>query len=180
MNIKPFRSIDEYDVINLYAFDGATATKGTFVELKTWNLSAAHSAWSNVNAGAAYNNTFSKRYAVNARVQATLSGSQKVLGMLIYDVTDADENGELLRFMPKYKKDAMNAVESGEAVPIVTRGIVEIIGFQGVPDVGSGAVISNSGDGSIAVALPSVTAGKVGKFLSTTGVDGYALLKIEL
>ncbi len=181
MNIKPFRNYSEYEVINLYAFDGASASKGTFVEPVTFNPSDFQ-GWSDVNVGAAFDGTWSKRYNVKARVRATASGSQKALGMLLYDVTDVDENGQQLRFIEKYKKDAMCVVESGEAVPVLTRGIVEINGFQGNPGVGSGAFVSNSGDGSIVVALPnaSVPGQKIGKFLSSTGADGYALLKIEL
>lgn len=181
MNIKPFRVVNEYDVVNLYAFEGATASKGNFVELTSFNPSN-HNGWSSVNVGAAYDGTWSKRYTVNARVSYTASGSQKALGMLLYDVADTDENGQALRFIEKYKKDAMCVVESGEAVPVLTRGIVEINGFQGTPAAGSGAFVSNSGDGSVVVALPnaSVAGQKVGKFLSSTGADGYALLKIEL
>lgn len=182
MNIKPFRVVNEYDVVNLYAFNGASASKGNFVELTTFNPSS-HNGWSAVNVGASYDGTWSKRYEVNAKVSYAASGSQKVLGMLLYDVSDTDENGQALRFIEKYKKDAMCVVESGEAVPVLTRGIVEISGFQGTPAPGSGAFISNSGDGSVVVALPNTTGlpgQKVGKFLSSTGADGYALLKIEL
>jgi len=181
MNIKPFRSVNEHDVVNLFAFNGATAEKGNFVELLSFNPSN-HNGWSTVNVGASFDGTYSKRYAVNARVGYTASGSQKALGLLLYDVADVDENGQPIRFMQKYKKDAMCVVESGEAVPVLTRGIVEISGFLGVAGVGSGAYISNSGDGSVVVGLPNATglAQKVGKFISSTGVDGYALLKIEL
>jgi hypothetical protein len=179
MNIKPFRDYDEHEVINLYAFNGSSATKGTFVELTSLNPSD-YQGWSDVNAGANIDGTWSKRYNVKARVSNAASGSAKVLGMLLYDVTDTDENGQQLRFIEKYKKDAMCVVESGEAVPILTRGIVELNGFAGTPAPGSGGFVSNAGDGSIYVGLPSATGVKVGKFLSTTGADGYALFKIEL
>jgi hypothetical protein len=181
MDIKPFRQYNENDVINFYAFDGATASKGTFVELKAFAPNNQN-GYSTVSAGANLDGTWSYRHAVNARVTSTASGSSKTLGMLVYDVKEVDENGELLKFKPKYKRDALNCVLSGESVPVLTRGVVEIIGFQGTPEAGSGAFVSNSGDGSIVVALPSASlAGqKVGKFLSSTGADGYALLKIEL
>jgi len=186
MNIKPFRVVNEYDVVNLYSFNGSAADKGNFVELTSFNPSS-HNGWSTVNVGAAFDGTWSKRYTVNAKVSYTASGSQTTLGMLLYSVSDTDENGQQLRFIEKYKKDALCVVESGEAVPVLTRGIVEISGFQGTPGVGSGAYVSRSGDGSVVVGLPVLGTGsadygsqKVGKFLSTTGADGYALLKIEL
>jgi len=179
MELKPFRDYNEHDVVNLYAFDGSTASKGTFVEIQSFNPSN-HNGYATVPAGALIDGTWSYRHQVNARVGATVSGSSKVLGMLLYDVKETDENGELLKFKPKYKRDALNCVLSGEAVPVLTRGIVEIFGFQGTPGAGSGAAISDSGDGSIAVVAPSVTTARVGKFLSSTGADGYALLKIEL
>jgi len=179
MEIKPFRDYNEHDVINFYAYDGAAASKGTFVELSTFAPNNQNS-YSTVPAGALLSKTWAFRHTVNARVTATASGSSKVLGMLLYDVKEVDENGELLKFKPKYKRDALNCVLSGEAVPILTRGVVEIGGFQGSPGAGSGAAISTSGDGSIVVVAPSVTANRVGKFLSSTGADGFALLKIEL
>ena len=39
--LRPFRQIDENDVVNLYAFDGASANKGDMVKLsttKTWKI----------------------------------------------------------------------------------------------------------------------------------------------
>lgn len=179
MDIKPFRDYSEHDVINLFAFDGSTANKGTFVELKNFNPEDQN-GYSAASAGANLDGTWSFRHQVNARVKATVSGTAKTLGVLLYDVKETDENGEALKFKPKYKRDALNCVLSGEAVPVLTRGVIEIGGFQGTPEAGSGAMVSNNGDGSIAVCLPSVTAGRVGKFLSSTGADGYALLKVEL
>ena len=181
MNIKPFRVVNEYDVVNLFAFNAASGDKGNFVEMVNFNPSS-HNGWSAVNVGAAFDGTWSKRYAVNATVGYASSGSQKVLGLMLYSVTDTDENGQQLRFIEKYKKDALCVVCSGEAVPVLTRGIVEVSGFQGTPDVGSGAFISNSGNGSVVVGLPNQTglAGqKVGQFISSTGADGFALLRVD-
>lgn len=181
MNIKPFRDYSEHDVVNLFALASATGSKGTFVAPTVFNPSN-YQGYTNIPVGASYDGTRSTRYAVNARVTAAASGAQNVLGMQLYDVVENDNNGVPVRFSPKYIKDANCWVGSGEAVPVLTRGVVEINGFQGVPGPGSGGFISNSGDGSIVVGLPSATlpGQKVGKFLSSTGVDGYALFKIEL
>ena len=45
------------------------------------------------------------------------------LGMLLYDVREDDENGEKLIFNPR-KAAENDYVISGQAVPILTRGIV--------------------------------------------------------
>ena len=180
MNIKPFRDISEHEVINLFAYDGAVAPKGTFVELKSLDLSGATNGFTNIPVGNNYNGTFSYRYANQARVANAASGSAKVLGMLLYDVNDNDENGQAIRFLSRDAKVARGLVSSGETVPILTRGLVEIGGFVGSPGPGSGAYVSNSGDGSISVGAPGAAGIKVGKFLSTSGADGYAILKVEL
>jgi hypothetical protein len=181
MNIKPFRAYSEHDVVNLFALASATGSKGTFVQPTSFNPSD-YQGFTNIGVGATYDGTWSNRYAVKARVTAAASGAQNVLGMQLYDVIENDENGIPVRFSPQYVKDAKSVVCSGEAVPVLTRGIVEINGFYGTPQAGSGAFISNSGDGSLVVGLPnaSLPGQKVGKFLSSTGADGYALLKIEL
>lgn len=179
MNIKPYRDYDEHDVINLYAYAGATASKGTIVEVVNFNPSD-YAGWGNANVGAAFDGTWSKRFEVKARVKAAESGSTKVLGMLLYDVSDVTENGELVRFLPKDAKIARHLVGSGEAVPVATKGVFEVIGFNGTPSAGSGAFVADAGDGSIDVRLPNAPGVKIGKFLSSTGADGYALLKLEL
>jgi len=184
MNIKPFRDYDEHDVIGLYALNTATGRKGVFVSPSTFNPTN-YQGYTNIPVGTSADGTWSVRYAVNARVTASASGAQNVLGMQLYDVLENDENGIPIRFSPKYVKDAKAVVCSGEAVPILTRGIVEIWGFWGTPGPGSGAFISNSGDGSLVVGLPDRTttapnSQKVGTFLSSTGYDGYAILEVRL
>lgn len=188
-NIKPFRDYDEHDVVNLFAFSGAaTADKGTFVDVASF-FPSNFQGWGVEDVGASnIDGVWSKRYNVKARVVNAVSGSNKTLGMLLYDVRENDENGQPLRFLPRDAKDARMVVESGEAVPILTKGIVEISGVNGVPGPGSGAMLSAANDGTLVVVHPALlsqtgfalSATKVGKFLSSTGADGYALLKIEL
>lgn len=179
MNIKPFRDYDEHDVINLFAYANATGSKGTFVQPTTFNPSN-YAGYSNIPVGGSFDGTWSNRFAVNARVSAAASGTNSCIGMLLYDVKENDENGQPVRFQTRIYKDANSIVSSGESVPVLTRGIVEIIGFQGTPGAGSGAYLANNA-GDIAVGLPNSTGSqKVGTFLSSTGADGYAILSIRL
>jgi hypothetical protein len=187
MNIKPLRDIDPHDTIGFFAFSGAaTADKGTFVDMAVFNPSN-YQGWGVEDVGYTPDGTWSKRYVIKARVVNAVSGSQKCIGMLLYDVRENDENGVPLRFLGHDAKNARCFVESGEAVPILKRGLVSINGFLGTPGPGSGAVLSAANDGSLVVVHPTaiVSTGatpmtKVGKFISTTGADGYALLDVNV
>ena len=182
-NIKPFRDYDPHDVINLFAIAAATGSKGTFVQPSVFNPSN-HAGYTNIGVGAEYDGTWSKRFAVNARVVPAISGQAAAIGMTLYDTVENDSNGVPVRFSPQYVKDANSWVGSGEAVPILTRGLVEISGFIGAAGPGSGAYLAVSA-GDITVGLPNLTGGaihlqKIGNFLSSTGADGYALLMVRL
>src|SRR4051812_41535350 len=96
-NIKPFRQYGEDNIINFFACDTVPCNKGTFVTPTV--------GWKNdddVNVmlgdvGASYGNTVSQRYGVTPRVASATSGNA-LLGMLLNDVREVDENGELLKF----------------------------------------------------------------------------------
>ena len=97
-----FRDYDEHDVINLFTLnedaigtDGGV-TNGHFVKIST------ASGWMNTDelqmigaAGQDYNNTESQRYGVNAKV-VLADANDPVLGMMLYDCKETDENGEKL------------------------------------------------------------------------------------
>jgi hypothetical protein len=73
----------------------------------------------------------------------------------------------------------MDVVITGQAVPVLTRGVVLYSGIVGTPSFGSGAAISDLGDGSLKV-VASNAANRVGKFLGPKNAAGHALLKVEL
>ena len=128
--LRPFRDYDEHDVINLFALSGdvtSAVTKGQMVRLRAgWLNSDELQRLGAV--GDSYPNTVSERYGVNAKVNVAGSGDT-LLGMMLYDVRETDENGEKLIFNPR--KAAENEwVLSGQAVPILTRGIVLYSGTQ--------------------------------------------------
>lgn len=190
-NLRPFRDYSEHEVINLFAFSGTAesasimATKGVAVKVSAEGFTTGPSSNSAYKAteflgdagGTSFPLSNSQRFGVRPKV--TLADSGNVLGLTLLDVRELDENGEKLIFNPR-KAAEMNVVISGQAVPVLTRGIV----------LYSGSAIANATAGQFAVV--SGTAGElanvsalrtnevaVGKFLGNA-VSNTALLKIML
>lgn len=176
--IKPFRSYDEHDVVNLFAFDGTT-NKGTLVKVST--------GWSNTDANggitpvanphaASYNGTVSQYHVLTPRVTEAGTGDAAPLGVVLNDVRLTDDNGEYLIYKPARAAE-LSAVASGQAVPVLTKGLV----LYKVAAVSAGHKAFANGNGTISGAA-TVPAGRteIGKFLGATDSDGFALLKLEL
>ena len=167
--LKPFRNYDEYDVVNLFAVqadqdaNGVIASAGTVVKVAGNGFQPVVAGLGGTGflgavpvdlaggAGSTYVNTVSDRFALAARVTAVASGSL-ALGITLMGTQEYDENGEKLLFHPR-KAAEKGVVVSGQAVPVLTRGIVTYSGSQ----------ISNSASAGDGVYL-SATAGE----LSTT------------
>jgi hypothetical protein len=189
--LKPFRQVSENDVVNLFAFDGSAATRGAIVKLET----AAAKAWKgdnefdNVSINNSYPNTLSDRYSVTARV--SMCGSGEVpFGMLMYDVAEYDENGEKLIWHPR-KAHEMQVSLSGQAVPVLTRGIVLVNGIDttshntvavgagvkvyagGQTDATAGSIVTHS---SAPVALRK---SYLGFCVGAASANGDVLVKLE-
>lgn len=189
-NLRPFRDYSEHEVLNFFAYSGAAdsssviATKGKAVKISAegfttgpTNSSANQPTDFLGDVGAAFPLSNSQRFGVRPKV--TIANSGDVIGLTLLDVRELDENGEKLIFNPR-KAAEMNVVISGQAVPILTRGVV----------LYSGSAIANATAGQYAVV--SGTAGDlanistlrtnevaVGKFLGSA-VSNTALLKIML
>ena len=180
--LLPFRDYDEHDVINLFAFDyaGTDVTKGALVKIKSsagWNVSQELDQ-SNSMIGFTLDNVVSDRYAVSARVNLAGSGDNP-LGMLLYDVAETDENGEKLIYNPR-KAAEMQTTVSGQAVPILTKGLVLVSGVDGTVTEGGLAYCgTGSADGSI-TATSGGSKKKIGRFLGTTGANGEVLLHLDV
>ena len=176
-NLKPFRDYDEHDVINLFAVSGATADKGTVVTAQSNGINLKdQTSLDNLSFAA---NSLSAQFNVPWTVCPAASGASKgqIVGLLLKDVRTFDENGERLIFNPR-KAAEMDVIISGQAAPILTKGLVLVSGINGSPNYGSGAAVADAGDGSLKViAYASAT---VGKFLGPKNDEGYALLKVEL
>lgn len=180
MNIKPFRDYDDHEVINLFAVNGESVNKGCFV--------SAVGSGINLSASSAYDdNSYldgvkSARFNVPHLVGPAASGASKyaVLGMLLKDVRSVDENGYPLKYEPR-KAAEMDVVISGQAAPIVKRGIFLYNGIVGSPAAGSGLAVSDAGDGSLKVVNPVSSANQVVAIaLGPKDNDGYALIDLKL
>ena len=187
--LRPFRDYDEHDVINLFSWSGAVpAFKGTMVKIASPSGFVASDDEPVEMFGAvgnAYANTVSQRYRTSAQVTTCTSGSCGTkdipLGMLLYDVREDDENGEKLIFNPR-KAAENDYVISGQAVPILTRGIVLYSGATLAADtVSPGDTVYAAAAGELAKDADHVSkAPAVGKALGTKDANNHMLLKIEL
>ena len=181
MTIRPFRDYSEHEVINLFALQGES-NKGTFVtaEASGFDLSAA----SSFSDDSFIDNTISARFSVPNKLVAAPSGTlaSMVLGMTLKDVKSLDENGYPLKFEPR-KAAERDVVISGEAVPVVKRGVFL---YSGVAEpgsskcaFGSGLAISDAGDGSLKV-VAAGSASAVAKALGPKDSNGFVLIDIKL
>ena len=176
-NLKPFRDYDEHDVINLFAVNSESANKGTVVVAEDAGINFKNNL--DLDSLSSYPNTLSAQFNVPWKVAPAASGAAKgsIVGLLLKDVRRYDENGEQLIFNPR-KAAEMDVIISGQACPILTKGLVLVNGIVGTPAFGSGAAVSDAGGGDLkVVAYGSAT---VGKFLGPKNDEGYALLKVEL
>jgi len=173
--LLPYRSINETDVINGYSFDSNSGEAGTFVKVSAGNLTLDPVEYGNFGPFAnALGNARSQYPFVPQTVTTASSGDAGlIIGMILRDVREVDENGEKLIYYPQKKQD-LQCVLSGEAVPIASRGIVEINvrGLAGgvCPSVGQAAIVMPGGKVS-GVAFSAITSGQrdimVGTFIGT-------------
>ncbi len=185
--LRPLRDIDQHDVLNYFAFNPTgtyPATKGNFVKiLSGWSTEQQLAELG--NPGAAFPNSVSQRYGIQPFVVTCTNSGDNAIGCMLYDVRETDENGERLIFKPD-KAAKMQAVLSGQAVPIVTRGVVLYSGVNGgnTPVVGvtAGAAAYLASDGGISTtgALNNAFVTRVGTFLGPADKNGWVLLKIIL
>ena len=197
--LKPFRSYDEHDVVNLFALnfntvnldaDGAKIEKGVLVTV-------ADNGWKNTDEaldshglggattttapGKSFANTVSLRYGTTARVAPTAAG-EVPLGITLWDMAERDENGEKLLYHPR-KAAEMQAVISGQTMPVLTKGIVLYKGDltkNRKVDPGVDVFNSTSGDGELTIDNPNSAQTKIGKTLGAKDDQDYVLLKVEL
>ena len=175
--LLPFRDYDEHDVINLFSFSGTLPlTKGHLVHI-------TGDGWLNTDemellgdVGNDFTNTVSERYGVAAHVALSTNDSHVPLGMTLYDVKETDENGEKLIFNPR-KAAEMEVVLSGQAVPVLTRGIILYSGAQ-LSSATVGANLYHHTDGELTTATTNGTI--VGKALGEPDTNGCVLVRVNL
>jgi hypothetical protein len=205
-DLKPFRSYDEHDVVNLFtlednsvnlAVDDAKIKKGVLVAVagdgwkNTDEALDSHGiggATSTTSPGKSFANTVSLRYGTTARVNPCPSGSSNApLGITLWDMAERDENGEKLLYHPR-KAAEMQAVISGQTMPVLTKGVVLYKGKLTAEnsDITPGTAIyaSQSGNGELSTtstwAGGAVAPAKVGTALGSVDSQDYVLLTVEL
>ena len=197
-NLKPFRDYSEHDVISLYAFSGtAPVNKGTLVTpTKSWNnvdgpfnISGYYGGANIIGPTELFNpivgtstNAYSARFdglgQVQVAPQVSTTGALVAapIGITLKDIREFDENGEKLIYNPR-KKAEMDAVLPNEIVPILTRGTVLI------NDINQTAGLAQPGDAAYSGPTGTISTNGifvVGRFLSSVGADGYALVKLNI
>jgi len=179
MNLKPFRDTSAHEVINLFATVEGDLTKGTVVEYVSAALDNQNGYGDSFNGAPSY--AWSHDYVVNWKVQAATSGSTKVAGVITKDVvsTVSDPWTVDARFVSEEKLAEKQIIPSGRAVPFITRGVLRVVGFSGVPGPGSGIVVANVGQGIMQVSAPNAS-NQIGKFITSSGADGSAIVRITL
>jgi hypothetical protein len=133
LRLYPFRQYSEHDVINLFASDTADSTPstngngsaGVFVKVSAGNLDLdpiTYATNDTVLGKTDYPFLGAAQYpSVPLTFTAATAGSP-VLGITLNQTLLTDENGEKLLYNP-VKRAELQAVLSGQAVPVATRGV---------------------------------------------------------
>jgi hypothetical protein len=172
-NIKPYRHYAETDIINHFAYHGASLPKGTFVKILSGIILTDEPQNFAGPVGQTYNNTVSERWTTFPRITIAESGDTP-LGMTLWTVAETDENGLPLKFNPQRAAE-MQVVLSGQPIPILTDGVVIYSGSSGNwPSAGGAAYLTQNGE----VGPTGATVSQVGKALGPKDANGWFMLKI--
>jgi len=166
--------------------DGAKINKGLLVSVNGdgWKNSDDPVGKTGIgNPGATYANTTSFRYGATAKVEPFKKGEEPI-GITLWDVAEVDENGEKLLYHPR-KAAEMQAVISGQAVPVLTKGIVLYSGkltSDGGIAAGDPIYADNAQGGQLHkdATNDSAAAPRVGTALGAIDSNGFMLIKLDL
>jgi hypothetical protein len=129
--LLPFRQYDENDVINFYSLDAETGEAGSVVKISSANLTDDPVKYVQRGDSDSFQTTLGKGLSMYPEVPYKVTkcsdtgAGVKAIGILLRDVRNKDENGENLLYYPQ-KKEELQCVVSGEAVPVATRGLFTI------------------------------------------------------
>jgi len=192
--LRPFRDYNEKDVLNFYTFSGQTSTaqiinKGTLVQIvgpgfrndaDPVNIIGTYGDF-------AVNNVQALRYGTPAQVTYYGTGNatqgfpgEVPIGITLFDIRELDENTIPLKYNPR-KAAELEACISGQTVPIVVRGTFLYSGLTGA--FNAGALLYGGATGSITAfgaATGTFTNFYVGNALGTTGIDGSAMIRLNI
>lgn len=185
-NLGNFRLYAETDVIQLYKYAGAyPVNKGTFVKIGSgWlNDNPAIDIDTVATVGSTPGNTVSTRWGLPSFVLPSAASGDAVVGMLLYDGKETDENSEKYLYNPR--KAAENSVFiSGQSAPVVTRGIFLYSGVEGAettaPTAGAAAYLGVGGAVNISGSAGNTLVTKVGQFLGPVDGNGFVLVRVAV
>lgn len=172
IRLLPFRDYSEHDVVNIYRMDGAKgdfidlsdAAKrstdkgdaGVFVKVQNGTLNSAVGDWDPVDVDSNLSNLLGKtdypHVGRNNYPQASLTvtpvtaSGDACIGLTLRQTVERDENGENLLYNP-LKKEELYGVLPGEAVPVLSRGMIAItdLAVAGTASVGDSLVTHQGG-----------------------------------
>lgn len=160
--ILPFRQYDEHDVVNLYALRDADVNEnitgsangdaGVFVTVDVGNLDLDPVTYATDSylGKTDYPHVGRNQYpSVSLKIKAATSGDA-CLGITLRETAKYDENGEKLLYY-RQKAEEMMVVLPGEAVPVMSRGLIEIAAtaWNGSLTVGNGIKLSAGVSGTV-------------------------------
>ena len=132
LRLYPFRQYSEQDVINLFASDTAdtspstngNGSAGVFVKVSAGNLDLdpVTYAASSYLGKTDYPFLGAAQYPSVPLTFTAATAGEPVLGITLNQTLLQDENGEKLLYNP-VKKQELQAVLTGQAVPVATRGV---------------------------------------------------------
>jgi len=175
LRILPFRQYSDHDVVNLYSVinsdvndattDAGAGDAGLFVKVSDGNFDADPITYqTNAYLGDSsfpFLGTTEMYPEVNLKITGA-KDEDHCLGMTLYQTAKNDENGEKLLYNP-HKQEELQAMLPGQAVPVLTKGIVTLA--------------SEAFDGPVAEYTPgnriklSSTAGKITGFSTLALAD---------
>jgi len=172
IRLLPFRDYDEHDVVNLFKSAGTLdqfidlskenrrstpqGDAGVFVKVSAGVLNQDGTSWDPVdiesNPESLLGKTNYPHVGRNVYPQASLSvtgvesSSDQCIGVTLRQTVARDENGENLLYNP-IKKDELFGVLPGEAVPVLSKGLITITdeAVNGTLEVGNALVPSEGG-----------------------------------
>jgi|LakMenEpi06Jul12_1017403.scaffolds.fasta_scaffold00001_54 hypothetical protein len=183
-NLKPYRQYSENDVVNgLFSYSGPLPiNKGTIVKITNNYKDAENQIFDITELSTHANGVVAPLFGTIGRVATVVNfnDNARPLGVLLKDVRDIDENGDLLLYNPR-KAAEMDCLLPHQSVPILVRGIIMVNDFDltdrggggGVPNPGDSAYVGNNGK----IATEGLV--KIGQFLSAIDQDGYAIVRIS-
>ena len=132
LRLYPFRQYSETDVINLFANDTAdtgpftngNGSAGVFVKVSAGNLDSDPITYADNSYLGKTDYPFlgAAQYPSVPLTFTAATAGEPVLGITLNQTLLEDENGEKLLYNP-IKKQELQAVLSGQACPVATRGI---------------------------------------------------------